>query len=233
VSEDVDETGTERIQMDPFEAHIAAFSKAGYDVGLRFKGGVLASVKGCYGFLPCPGSVRGVNPFLLKEWVPSLSLRETLAFLGKAALVVASVAPRESVVDCAGSCVGVRTQGGSFVRCLPEPLPTANLLRKTTEHELSFPKTGFLYGTYRDLVRVHGVEKDAAEFSVEVERTDDFPQWRSGKLLLTAADKERFAAQLKNDMAKFHRVRCYILRQCVEVKGETIDQMPDEHVMVL
>ena len=88
-------------------------------------------------------------------------------------------------------------------------------------------------GTYRDLVRLYGFNLVKAQTVALIDaRTDEFPQWREGKLLLTRNDLEAFEAQLKNDMARFHRLRSYITRRTQEVNGSSLDLLNNEQVIV-
>ena len=228
----------EVMPVDPSEAYIAKFVKAGFEMGLRYRGGALCMDENSgYGFLPCPDPARGINQGLLEDWVPTLGYAAVKQFLVSAARVEVGVEPRETVVDYKGECVGVRTRNGAFVRCKPEPLPEKEKeksLRRTTEHALRFPKTGHVNGTYRELVRHHGFNLLKAQTMAVVDaRTDDFPQWREGKLLLTRNDLETFEAQLKNDMARFHHLRSYIMRRTQEVNGHILDLLNGEQVTVL
>ena len=223
--------------VEQSEAFIAKFAKAGYEMGLRYRGGALCiDEKSNYGFLPCPDLAEGVNQGLLEEWVPTLGYTAVKQFLVSAARVDEGVEPRESVLDHKGEYVGIRTRNGAFVRCKTEPVVDKgkNCLRKTTEHALRFPKTGHLNGTYRELVRLYGFGLlKAQKVNVIDARTDDFPQWREGKLMLTRRDLEEFETQLKNEMARFHRLRCYMTRRTVEVNGICLDLLNAEQVIVL
>ena len=225
----------EVMPVDPSEAYIAKFVKAGFEMGLRYRGGALCMDENSgYGFLPCPDPARGVNQGLLEEWVPTLGYNAVKQFLVSAARVEAGVEPRETVLDYKGECVGVRTRNGAFVRCKPEPLlekEKEKSLRKTTEHTLRFAKTGHINGTYRELVRLHGFNLLKAQTVAVVDaRIDDFPQWREGKLLLTRNDLETFEAQLKNDMARFHHLRSYMTRRTEEVNGHILDLLNGEQI---
>lgn len=227
----------EDVLGDPSEAYIAKFAKAGFEMGLRFRGGALCmDEKSVYGFLPCPDPARGVNQGLLKEWTPTLSYAVVKQFLVSAARFDEGVEPREAVLDHKGDCVGIRTRNGSVVRCKAEPSleKEKSGLRKTTEHALRFPKTGHVNGTYRELVRLYGFNLMKAQTVALIDaRTDEFPQWREGKLLLTQTDLEAFEAQLKNDMARFHRLRSYMTRKTQEVNGSSLDLLNHEQVIVL
>ena len=236
LTEEADESDSEsklqRLTHDPLDAYVQKFAKAGYDMGMRYRGGILCmDENAAYGFVPCPASEKGINPGLLTEWIPTLSFDETKTFLEKAAKVASDCFPKETVLNFKGECVGVRTQGGSLVRCKPQ-LQEHSALRVTTEHEILFPKTGLVYGTYRELVRQHGV--DAAAFTSRVpNRNDDCPRWRDGKLMLTQDDLEAFRIQLKNDMARFQHLRCYMLRHNQIVRGSTLDVFEGEEIKVL
>ena len=231
------ETAQNDITAHPGESYIAKFVKAGYEMGLRYRGGALSmDEKSNYGFLPCPDPAEGVNQGLLEEWVPTLGYAAVNQFLMGAARVDEGVEPREMVLDCNGDCVGVRTRNGSFVRCKTEISieKEKNFLRKTTEHAVRFPKTGHLNGTYRELVRLYGFNLLKAQKVMLIDaRTDDFPQWREGNLLLTQTDIDKFETQLKNDMARFHHLRSYMTRRTQEVNGMSLDLLNAEQVIVL
>lgn len=220
--------------MDAYDVYVSKFTNAGYDMGMRYKGGVLSmDEKGGYGFLPCPTVSKNVNEAFLNEWVPSLSFKETIQFLERAARIAPTTTPKECVINCKGYCVGVRTQGNAFVRCKPERTQETHGLRKTTEHEILFPNTGFVYGTFRDLIRENGMKSDTTKYMVCVDdRTDEFPQWQEGKLVLTFKEREQFGSMLRNDMARFQHLQSYMLKQTQEVNGFTLD-IRNEQIIAL
>jgi hypothetical protein len=226
------------IQEDPTvdvcDAYLSKFADAGYEMGMRYKGGILAmDKKGNYGFLPCPPT-SGPNPFL-KEWVPSLGYKETIEFLETAARIQPRTTPKECVLNHKGCCVGVLTQDNMFVRCEPERWnEDTHRLRKTTEHEILFPKTGIVYGVFRELIREYGMKSDMTKHIVCVdERTDEFPQWRENKLIVTFKEKAKFASMLVNDMARYQHLRCYMTKQTQDVDGFVLDVWNDEQIIVL
>jgi hypothetical protein len=232
------EAKTETLKADEYAAYVTKFVKAGYEIGLNYSNGFLAmDLKGRYGFLPCPKMNRtGVKELYSKPWIPTVGYKELKEFLEAASHVDAGVTPRETVYDYKGQRAGVRTKSGAFVPCktliAKEKEKEKDDLRKTTEHAILFPKTNVVYGSYCSLVRHVGL--DLRQHTVIVDsRSEDFPQWREGKLLLTEKELESFATKLRTDMARFHRLKCYMNGWEQEVEGEKFDVLEKEEVTFL
>jgi hypothetical protein len=223
-------TGT----VDVYEAFLSTFVKAGYTMGLRFKNGVLAmDDKNRHGYLPCPAQKnRGIRESLLKPWTPTLAYAASKEFLEYASKVEPGLSPKETVYNHKGDVVALCTQNGGIVPCKAQKI-REDELRKTTEYELLFPKTGMVYGTYCAILRNEGLSVNVQKHVVVTEsRPPDFPQWCEDKLLLTADDLNNFQKKLKNDMTRSHRFRCYMLCKEVEVEGRTLNILDEEIVVI-
>jgi hypothetical protein len=227
-----DSVQTETVQTNESDEYISKYRRAGYELGLCYIGGVLLMDEhGLYGFLPCSTLKNDVR---LRPWVPCLTFENSKDFLLGAARIDAGVLPREIVYNYKGECVGIRTQNQSLVRCKAEKDIVSDHLRRTTEHEILFPNSGFIYGTYCSLVREIGIEGNVEEHIVLADLcSKDFPLWQEGKLLLSRYDLDVFKAQLKHDMTRFHRFRCYILRLQKEINYESYDYLGDEDIIAL
>ena len=226
----------DKLAANEFDLFIAKFRKAGYEIGLKFKGGVLAMDKVRYGFLPCPEtSPTGVSDIFLKSWVSNVNYKTTKDFLQTAAEIDRGLEPRESVYNFKGERTGVRTRNGALVNCKKEKMKQKETeeLKKITEHELTFPKTPPLYATYCALVREVGFELDEHIVLTETCHKEDFPHWCDGKLLLTRNDKTMFELKLRTDMARLHRLRSYILCLQKEINGEVYGLLENEEIIVL
>jgi hypothetical protein len=223
----VEDNEKEVVSAKDVDAYIAQYHKAGYELGLRYVGGVLLMDEtGRYGFLPCPQ-----KNILLRPWTSTLGYETTKEFIEGTARIDVGLTPKETVYNYKGQRVGVRTQNNSVVQCKPSTVSERDTLRRTTEYELLFPDSGFVFGSFCAIVRDNTNVEDHVRI-VET-RGGDFPVWQENKLLLTAQDIESFQTRIRNDMVRFHRFRCYMLRQQKEINYELYDVLEGEDVVIV
>ena len=222
----VEDNEKEVVSTDDVDVYIGRFRKAGYELGLRYVGGsLLMDETGRYGFLPC-----AEKNVLLQPWKSTLGYETTKEFLEGTARIDGGLTPKETVYNHTGQRVAIRTQSNSIVQCRPSTIAERDTLRRTTEYEVLFPDSGFVFGTFCAIVRENTVEDTVR---IVETRGGDFPVWQENKLLLTAQDVESFQTRIRNDMVRFHRFRCYMQRQQKEINYELYDVLEGEDVVIV
>jgi hypothetical protein len=220
--------------MTELDAFVNDFLRAGYDVGGRFVGGVVArDCENVLGFLPFQGDAEdaGILPSWIRPWEPTLTYVELKAYLQRAAMIRKEVAPVERVYDFRAKCVGLGTASGAFTPCHGAD---EDELRVTTEHERLFPKVERMYGVFREACRTMGIHTPKDPLEGRVVFVDHFksklPEWIDGKWLVPRTVYEEYAERLQIELKRFHRVRSYVLRLEQSVDGVVHDLLEGERI---
>ena len=220
--------------MTELDAFVNDFLRAGYDVGGRFVGGVVArDCENVLGFLPFQGDAEdaGILPSWIRPWEPTLTYVELKAYLQRAAMIRKEVAPVERVYDFRAKCVGLGTASGAFAPCHGVD---EDELRVTTEHERLFPKVERMYGVFREACRTMGIHTPKDPLEGRVVFVDHFksklPEWIDGKWLVPRTVYEEYAERLQIELKRFHRVRSYVLRLEQSVDGVVHDLLEGERI---
>ena len=203
--------------------HMTLLKRFGYIFKERFLNGVIAEdTDGLEGFLPIVSEDEaGVVHAFLQRWVPSKSYECLKAFLCKVGMQVSEFTPDYKIVHSKGCTTGILLRNGAYVECVESR--SKDGMPSKTYHEMLFPQTPRLYGMYRELVKSLRPVEDWMPLVSSALVLDKTSKMTDAGFCLSKEDAETFASKLRDEIARFHRVRSYIFSKSQLVKGVECD----------